>query len=253
MSKTVSRQEAVLALLREKRTISVSEIIENFGVSEATARRDLETLEHEKKLIRTFGGAVMETVRTEIPFYRKMEMYPELKKEVADKAVQLIRDGEVIGLTGGSTNMFVVHRIKSVTYERLTVITNALNIAYELAGIPGIELIVTGGVSRTQSYELSGPMAEAALQKVTIHKTFVGADGVDLERGLTTFDELEAATNRTMIRQSIEAYALSDHTKLNQRSLFWIEGWQAVTALVTDSHIPSELKKKYASAGISVL
>jgi DeoR family transcriptional regulator of aga operon len=253
VSKTVSRRDAIIQMLRAQGTITVGEIMEQLGVSEATARRDLDTLEHEKKLIRTYGGAVLETVRKEIPFYRKMDMYAEEKKEIADKAISLIRDGDVIGLTGGSTNMYVARKLMEQPFERLTVVTNALNIAYALAGISGLELIVTGGVNRTQSYELSGPMADTTLERITIHKTFVGADGVDLERGITTFNELEANTNRTMIRQSLESYVLVDHTKMNVRSLFLIDGWQSVTALVTDSRISSDIKRSFGTAGIRLI
>ncbi|MBB6670473.1 DeoR/GlpR family DNA-binding transcription regulator [Cohnella nanjingensis] len=250
MSKIVARREGIVALLRERGAIAVADIMDRFGVSEATARRDLETLERDKKLIRTFGGAVLETVRTEIPFYRKMEMNPDEKKEIAEKAYRLIRDGDVIGLTGGTTCMFVARRIVQQPFERLTVVTNALNIGFELAGVPGLELIMTGGVNRTQSYELSGPMADATLERITIQKTFLGADGVDLTRGLTTFNELEANTNRMMIRQSLESYALADHSKLGHCSLFFIDSLLSVTALVTDSGMSAEQKRAYADAGI---
>ncbi|MFC5651109.1 DeoR/GlpR family DNA-binding transcription regulator [Paenibacillus solisilvae] len=250
MSKTASRRNHIVQYLREQGTITVGEIMERYEVSEATARRDLEVLEQDKKLIRTFGGAVLETVRKEIPFYRKMEINSEQKKEIAAKALNLVQNEDVIALTGGSTNMFLARRLVQQPFERLTVVTNALNIAFELAGIPGIELIVTGGVNRTQSYELSGPMADTTLERITIQKTFLGADGVDLMRGLTTFNELEANTNRKMIEQSLEIYVLADHTKLNHRSLFLIDGWQAITALVTDSQVPADIKKPYSEAGI---
>ncbi|RKP49908.1 DeoR/GlpR transcriptional regulator [Cohnella endophytica] len=253
MSKTASRREGIVQRLRDQGSITVGDIINQFQVSEATARRDLETLEQDKKLIRTFGGAVLDTVRTEIPFYRKMEMNPEEKKEIAEKAYGIIREGDVIGLTGGTTNMFVARRIIQQPFDRLTVVTNALNIGFELAGLPGLELIMTGGVNRTQSYELSGPMADATLERITIQKTFLGADGVELNRGLTTFNEIEANTNRQMMRQSLETYVLADHTKLNRSSLYLIEGWQRVNALITDSRIPPELKKTYLSAGIQLL
>jgi DeoR family transcriptional regulator of aga operon len=227
--------------------------MEQFGISEATARRDLEMLELDKKLIRTFGGAVLETARTEIPFYRKMEINSDLKKEIAEKALRLVRNEDVIGLTGGSTNMFLARRLAQQPVEKLTVVTNALNVAFELAGIPGIELIVTGGVNRTQSYELSGPMADSALERITIRKTFLGVDGADLASGLTTFNELEANTNRMMVQQALETYVLADHTKLEQRSLFLIDGWRAITALVTDSGISANLQKNYVEAGILML
>ncbi|MBW5445579.1 DeoR family transcriptional regulator [Cohnella sp. CFH 77786] len=239
--------------LREIGSITVGAIMETFGVSEATARRDLETLEQEKKLIRTFGGAVLETVRTEIPFYRKTEMNAEEKREIAGKALSLIRDGDVIGLTGGSTNMEIAKKIRQHPFERLTLVTNAINIAFELSGQPGLQLIVTGGVIRTQSFELSGPLADGTLGQLTIQKTFVGADGVSLARGITTFDELEAHTNRVMMQRSLETYVVADHTKIGRDSVFLIDGIATVTALITDSRLDRRLFQTFAEAGVRLL
>lgn len=239
--------------MRENGAVTVSGIMEEFGVSEATARRDLETLEQEKKLIRTFGGAILETVRTEIPFYSKMDLNPEEKRELADKALSLIRDGDVIGLTGGSTTMAIARALQQRPFERLTVVTNAINIAFELAGKPGMQLIVTGGVIRTQSFELSGPLADATLGELTIQKTFVGADGVSLARGITTFDELEAHTNRVMMRHSFETYVVADRSKWNRDSVFLISGLSAVTALLTDSGLDPATRKAFSDAGTRLL
>ncbi|SDR92297.1 transcriptional regulator, DeoR family [Paenibacillaceae bacterium GAS479] len=253
MSKISARRDGIIALLKEQGSITATEIMEIFGVSEATARRDLETLEQEKRLVRMFGGAVLESIRKEIPFYRKMEMNPEEKKEIADKAYSLIQEGDVIGLTGGTTCMFVARRIIQQPFERLTVVTNALNIGFELAGVPGLELILTGGVNRTHSYELSGPLADTILERITIQKTFLGADGVDPVRGLTTFNELEANTNRKMIQQSLETYALADNSKLGRSSLFLIDKWRAITGLVTDKGAAREMLEPFKDAGIRIL
>ncbi|MFS0726461.1 DeoR/GlpR family DNA-binding transcription regulator [Paenibacillus sp. 1P07SE] len=244
------RRDAIIGILQESGTLTTAQLIERFGVSEATARRDLETLEQEKKLIRTFGGAVLESVRTEIPFYAKLELHPEEKKEIADKAMTLIQDGEVIGLTGGSTTMAIAKRLQQRHFSNLTVVTNAVNLAYELTGLPGIQLMVTGGIARTQSFELSGPLADHALSQVTISRSFIGADGVSVMRGITTFNELEAQTNRVMIAQSIDSYVVADHSKLNNSSVFCIRPLDAVTAIITDSKAGKELSQPFLQAGI---
>lgn len=253
MSKIAARRDGIIALLKEQGAVNVAEIMDRFGVSEATARRDLETLEQEKRLVRMFGGAVLESVRKEVPFYRKMEMNPEEKKEIAEVSYSLIHEGDVIGLTGGTTCMFIARRIIQQPFERLTVVTNSLNIGFELAGVPGLELILTGGVTRTQSYELSGPLADTILERITIQKTFLGVDGADPVRGLTTFNELEANTNRIMMQQSLETYALADHTKLGRSSLFLIEKWRGVTSLITDRGASREQLEPFQDAGIRVL
>lgn len=222
-------------------------------MSEATARRDLETLEQEKKLLRTFGGAVPLTVRTEIPFYEKMDMNPDEKKEIADKALALIQDDDVIGLTGGSTNMGIARRIRQRAFDKLTVVTNALNIAVELIGHPNLQLIVTGGIIRTQSFELSGPFADATLGHLTIRKSFIGADGVSIERGITTFDELEAQTNRVMLSRSLETYIVADHTKFAMDSIFLISDMASVHAILTDSKLSPSIRKTFLDHGVSML
>lgn len=247
------RRDAIISILQESGSLTTAQIIERFGVSEATARRDLETLEQEKRLIRTFGGAVLESARTEIPFFAKLDIHPEEKKEIAEKAVALIRDGEVIGLTGGSTTMAIVKRIKQRSFSSLTVVTNAVNIAYELTGMPGIQLMLTGGIARTQSFELSGPLADYSLGQVTISKSFIGADGVSAARGITTFNELEAHTNGVMVAQSMESYVVADGSKLNNNSVFSICPLNAVTAILTDSKADEELLQPFRQAGIEFL
>lgn len=242
-----------MKLLQEAGTIALGDIVEQFSVSEATARRDLESLEQERRLIRTFGGAVLETVRTEIPLFAKLDLHQDEKRQIADKALALIRDGDVIGLTGGSTTTEIARGLLKRAFERLTVITNAVNIAYELSGVLGIQLIVTGGGVHTQSFELSGPIADSALRQISIHKTFIGADGLSLARGVTTFNELEASTNRVMMEQSLESYIVADHTKLNHQSIFQICPLSAVTAIITDASASAEAKEQYAAAGIRLI
>ena len=106
-------------------------------------------------------------------------------------------DGASVGLTGGTTTTEVARVLAS--RNELTVVTNALNIAAELAVRPNLKLVVTGGVARSASYELVGPLADATLQGIYVDLAFVGVDGIDAARGLTTQNEVEAATNRGLI------------------------------------------------------
>jgi DeoR family transcriptional regulator of aga operon len=248
MSKGEIRREWIMKQLRIKGSIQVNEIVEEFAVSEATVRRDLELLESDKKCIRTLGGAILESIKTEIPFYKKLEINAEEKNEIADKALSLIQEGDIIGLTGGSTNYLIAKKLQE--FRNLTIVTNAINIAYECIGIPGLQLIVTGGVIRTQSFELSGPLADGTLEKIHIQKTFVGVDGISLQRGLTTFNELEAQTNRLMIQQSMQAYVVADHTKFSSSSLFVITDLKSITGVITNQALPASEVQAYQSAGI---
>jgi len=251
MGKASLRREGIMQMLREKGTITVNEIVSLYRCSEATARRDLEMMESEKKLIRTYGGAILEETKHEIPFFNKLEQEVAAKQEIAAKAADLIQDGDVIGLSGGSTTYFIAKKIRDS--KKVTVVTNAINIAYELAGVEGIQLIVTGGVLRSQSFELSGPMADSTLSKIIIQKMFVGADGISLHRGMTTFNELEANTNRLMLEHAQQRYVVVDHTKFNNTSLFVIFGLKDVNAILTDGGVSKQIVKQYRDAGITIL
>ncbi|MNI10488.1 Glucitol operon repressor [compost metagenome] len=251
MSKGDIRRDWIIKQLKIKGSIQLSEIVEEFSVSEATVRRDLELLESDKKCIRTLGGAILETNKMEIPFYKKLDICAEEKNEIANKALSLIQEDDIIGLTGGSTNYLIAKKLQE--FSRLTIVTNAVNIAYECIGIPGLQLIVTGGVIRTQSFELSGPLADGTLEKIHIQKTFVGVDGISLTRGITTFNELEAQTNRIMIQQSMEAYVVADHTKFSGSSLFVITDLKAIKGVITDSGISTSIASSYKDAGISIM
>lgn len=250
MGKSDIRREGILTMLRTKGLINIPDLVNQFSCSEATVRRDLRILESEKKLIRTLGGAILEDIKTEIPFFKKQEYLVAQKMEIADKAVKLIEEGDVIGLTGGSTTYYIAQKVRN--FKKLTVLTNAINIAYELAGVEGIQVIVTGGVLRSQSFELCGPMADTTLSKIIIQKMFVGADGASLQRGITTFNELEANTNRVMMDCAIRNYVVIDNTKFNTSSLFVIVNADQVEGIITDSGIDTNTLKQFRQSGVEI-
>ncbi|UJF31911.1 DeoR/GlpR family DNA-binding transcription regulator [Paenibacillus hexagrammi] len=249
MGKTDIRRDAIMQIIKDKGAIALTDIVQQFAVSEATARRDLEILEQEKRCIRTFGGAVLESLKVEVPFFKKMDLLTEEKKEIAEKAIRFIEDGDIIGLTGGTTTTFIAKKLNQ--FKNLTVITNAVNIAYELIGTPGLQLIVTGGVIRTQTFELSGPLANKTLENLSIRKTFMGVDGVSLSRGMMIYNELEAETNRCMMRRSVDTYLVADHSKFSRSSLFVIGDVQETSGIISDSNVSEGLIDTYKESGIT--
>ena len=119
-----------------------------------------------------------------------------------------------VGLTGGTTATEVGRALAG--RQKLTIVTNALNIASELAVRPGIKLITTGGVARSQSYELSGPIAEASLTGLNLNVAFIGVDGIDAQAGCTTHHEVEAHTNAVMIGCARRVVVVADSSKLGK-------------------------------------
>ena len=153
-------------------------------------------------------------------------------------------------ITGGTTTSEVARLLAERT--GITVVTNALNIAAELAMRPRVKLVVTGGVSRPESYELVGPWAERTLGSVTIGIAIVGVDGISAAEGLTTHDEVEAQTNHVMISRARTVIVVADGSKVGRTHLARIAATDAVDELVTDSSADSAAVAALRDAGVRV-
>ena len=228
------RVSAILERVSEFGSVDAGLLSAEFLVSPATIRRDLQVLEDQRLLSRTHGGAVAIDVAYELPVRYRAGQNREEKTTIARVVASMLRKGPLtLGLTGGTTT----HLLARLLAERvdLTVVTNALNIAAELALRPRLKLIMTGGVSRTQSYELVGPIADNALQGLNMEVAVVGVDGISARGGLTTHDEIEANTNATMIRRADRVIVVADGSKVGKVCLAGICPVTDVSALVTDA------------------
>jgi DeoR family transcriptional regulator of aga operon len=170
------RLEAILEWLSGNGSVNVTGISDELGVSPATVRRDLNLLERQRLLARTHGGAVAQGVLYELPLRYKGGQHKEEKLRIAREAARRVAAGHAIGLTGGTTTTEVARAL--VDHERLTLVTNALNIASEMAVRPSLKLVVTGGVARSASYELVGPIAESSLAGLNLDIVFERARSV---------------------------------------------------------------------------
>src|ERR1700759_4349351 len=150
-------------------------LAKELAAPQATIRRDLATLERQRLLQRTHGGAVAHAVSYELPLRYKGVRFAAEKRRIAAAAAGTVAEGMAVGLTGGTTATEVARALAD--RPRLTIVTNALNIASELGVRPNIKLIVTGGLARSQTYELSGPIAEASLAGLHLDVAFIGVDG----------------------------------------------------------------------------
>jgi DeoR family transcriptional regulator, aga operon transcriptional repressor len=230
-------------------SISVPELAEQFGVSLATVRRDLQMLEEQKLLERTHGGAVAAEVAHELPVrYRSGQR--SQKREIARLAVSRVPMGAVVGLTGGSTTTEVARQL--AVRDSLSVVTNALNIAAELALRPKFKIVVPGGVARPQSYELVGLWSDHALRVLNIGVAIVGVDGIDAEGGLTTHDEVEAQTNAALLSRARRVVVVADASKLGRVHLARIAGLDQVDEVITDSLADPAEVERLRGAGVTV-
>src|SRR6202044_2754017 len=193
------RLNELLELLAAEGQLQVEEAAKALGVSEATVRRDLDELARQQMLTRIRGGAVAQGVTYDLPLRYKSERHPSEKQRIAAVAAGLVRPGQVTGLNGGTTTE-VARALATrsdlnsqVPPPALTVVTNALNIATELAVRQHIKIVTTGGVARPQSYELTGPLATDVLEQVTLDVAILGVDAIDAVAGATAHHEGEAS------------------------------------------------------------
>jgi DeoR family transcriptional regulator of aga operon len=234
------RLGAILERLSDGGTVEVDDLTRDLGVSPATVRRDLQALHEQRLLDRTHGGAVAIGGLYELPVRYRGSLQRDQKLRIARAALAHVDDGATVGLTGGTTTTEVgrmlVHR------SELTVVTNAVNIAAELAVRPNVRLIVSGGVARAASYELVGPLADGVLGQLHVEIAFVGVDGITARTGLTTHREIEAHTNRVLVERAARVVVVADGTKVGVTTLARICNSEAVDVLITTEEAdPDEL------------
>jgi len=242
------RLDTILVRLSENGSVGVTGLAEDLGVSMATIRRDLELLESQRLLSRTHGGAVSHGVLYELPLRYRSGRHEAEKRRIAEVAAERLGDARVVGLTGGTTTTEVARRIAGHT---LTVVTNALNIAAELAVRPNLKLVVTGGVARPESYELVGPLADATLDDLNLDLVYVGVDGAS-RAGMTTHHEVEAHTDRRMIERAHRVIVVCDGSKIGRSALAVICQPRHVDELITDGAADGSALDELRAAGVSV-
>jgi DeoR family transcriptional regulator, aga operon transcriptional repressor len=245
-----ARLSAILEQLASSGHVDVTGLAKELAASPATIRRDLATLERQHLLERTHGGAVAHAVSYELPLRYKGIRFAEEKRRIAAAAAASVAEGMAVGLTGGTTATEVARALAGRT--RLTIVTNALNIASELSVRTNLKLIVTGGLARSQTSELSGPIAEASLAGLTLDLAFVGVDGVDAWGGCTTHQEVEAHTNQVMIRHAQRAVVVADSSKLGKVTFARICPVRDVDELITDKAADPAALRALTEAGVEV-
>lgn len=245
-----ARLNAILERLDHGGTVDVGVLAKELAASPATIRRDLATLERQRLLARTHGGAVAHAVSYELPLRYKGIRFAEEKRRIASAAARTVAEGMAVGLTGGTTATEVARTLAD--RQRLTIVTNALNIASELGVRPNIKLIVTGGLARSQSYELSGPIAEASLTGLNLDVAFIGVDGIDAKAGCTTHEEVEAHTNAVMIRHASRVVLVADSSKIGKVAFARICAASDVDELITDGAADADAVRALTDRGVRV-
>lgn len=245
------RRQKLQTILAEKKRVVVREMATALDTSEVTIRKDLEALEKRGVLSRVHGGAILkEHSVPDIALTEKERIHTREKQRIAEKAAQMIETGDVIILDSGSTTTQIARQLK--LKKGIKIITNAVNIATELAGSDN-EVILTGGFLREKSFSLVGPIAEDALRHLSADKLFLGVDGIHFEYGLTTPNLMEGRVNQLMMSIAHEVILVADSSKFGKRSMSVIARVQDVDKIITDTDIEENNLRELRGLGIQVI
>ena len=254
------RLNAVLELVSERGNVSIAEITDALGISAATARRDLTTLAEERLLTRTHGGAAALGTGYELPLQYKIARQADAKIAIAKAAVGLLAPGQTVGLNGGTTTTEVARElgrserfIRADREDGVTIVTNALNIAYELSVRSNVKIVVAGGVARRQSYELVGSLVERTLADFALDVAILGVDGLSGQYGATTMNEAEAEVSRHFASVAGRVVIVADSTKMTRTTFARICPLERIDVLVTDRDVPGGFKDELDAAGVQLV
>lgn len=249
------RRQRVVAHIEAREGATVAELSERFGVSEATARRDIVLLSRQGLVERAHGGAVPRRIRhtpgvAEPPILERASLQAEEKRRIGGAAARHVRDGETIIVNGGTTTEPMIPHLAE--RRNLTVITNALNIANGLTAYPAITAILLGGVLRHSSFSLLGLLAEEALANLRADTLFMGIPAIHVDHGLSADDMAEAQMDRAIMAAAREVIVLADHTKFGRVATVRVGPLAGVRRIVTDDGAPPPQVAALRERGIAV-
>lgn len=246
------RYEKIVRLVNERGSIRVSELSELCQVTEETIRRDLDRLEMAGRLRRSHGGAVSvkdQPQQPEIPYAEREITYAEEKKRIADEAIKRIAPKDRILLDASSTAWYMAARMPDIP---LTVLTNSIKVATELASKERIEVISTGGILAQRSLSFVGPLAERSLDAYHVDKAFLSCKGIHLERGISESNELQARIKNRMVGMADQVILLADASKFGVQAFTHVADLADIDAIITDKRLDEEIARQIAERAIGL-
>ena len=249
---TPERQKQILSLLTRQGRLSVSEIVKQFSISTATARRDLESLASQGKVQRVHGGVIaVEEAPPELPILERENEQADEKARIGRAAAGLVADKETVFLGSGTTVLEVARNLRN--RKNLTVITNSLPVLNALAGVEGITVISLGGMLRESELSFIGHITEQALTEIRADKVIIGTRGVSLEHGLTNDYLQETLTDRAIMKIGREVIVVADYTKVNRVATALLAPLDSMQTFVTDSKADKKFVQELKKQGINVI
>lgn len=238
------RRALILDLIKKNQFISVSDLSLTLDASEATIRRDLNSLELEGKLERTHGGAsAIENLKFEEKMDDKQTQNIREKLAIATHAFTLLKENQTIILDAGSTTQLLARLIGESTLP-LTIITNATNHFPELTKNPNVECYLIGGKIRSTTLACVGSLAMSSMARFKADIAFLGVNGISAQGEFSTADVEESLMKRTMLERASKVVVLSDHSKFKRQWFSVFANAHEVDLLICDEGGDQEFVKE---------
>lgn len=248
----IERRNDILERLQEEKRVVVSELSAAYNVSEETIRRDLEKLENDGLVVKSYGGAVLkEQSFFDLPFNIRKKQRVAEKQKIARLIADMVRDGEALMLDASSTDVYIARALKEK--KKLTVITNSVEVIVELFDVPEWTVISTGGVSREKSFALVGPRTDEVLSSYHVDKAIISCKGIDAAAGMTDSDELHANNKSTMLAAAKERILAIDSSKFDKIAFTEIGTLDDLTMVITDEKPEERWLQIFKDSGIKCI
>lgn len=249
---SIERQEIIFRKLKEQKRIRLEEISKSFGISTATARRDLDMLAEQGKVQRIHGGAILtRKAPPEMAVTQRQVEQADEKQRIGLAAAQMIADGDTVFISSGTTALEVAKHL--VDRPKLTVITNSLPVLNLFNANRNISVICLGGNFRHTEASYIGHLTAKNLEEVRADKVIFGIRALSLEEGLTNDYMGETTTDRMILKVGREIIIVADHTKFDRVSTAFVAPLTAIHTLITDGETPPEFLEGLRSRGIRVV
>lgn len=246
------RRNLILEKVHENKKVIVSELSKEFDVSEETIRRDLDKLEEDGHVIKSYGGAVInEKGSIDLPFNVRWKSNTQGKQKIAELISQEIEDGDHIILDASTTAVFIAKNIKQKRH--LTVVTNSIEILLELSDVSGWDIIATGGLLKAGSMSLLGKKAADSISSYYVDKAFLSCKGIDLDKGITDGNDETGGVKQNMLSAADKVYLAVDSSKFGKTALSQICGLSDVDVVVTDQKPAEPWLEAFQKIGIRCL
>ncbi len=253
---SVERRQEIMEMLKQKGSVKVSDLVEQYQVGKETIRRDLKALAKEENVEVVYGGAHLTRMLTGTPIreeniVKKREVNAYQKRMIAQRAAELIEPGDVIALNSGSTVECILDYIADKV--PLSILTVNVNVAAKAATIPGVDVYMPGGKIRGKSGMVISSEAEEFIKRFTVQKCFFGISAISLGSQITHTCVEEVSNNRALMAGAEEVYILADHMKFDKKSLYKLATFDEMTGIITDQQVNEDYKSYFDTYGVEVM